>query len=236
MKYIFFLFLFVLGNCYPALAIDKKDLREYGMIPFELGIPVPEFIKKNTGNTTFDVWWILSEYWRNAVPASERERMQIEKIIEVLESYSIFAILQGDITPSGDRFFSKDKIARNLTISYTIDKLQNKIILETLEINEIPPELASSFSEIRPIITSIFDQRYRQNYRFFFVEKKGINRLLSPCKQGQVKVELSSDRYKNIPFTIDTPLDSLHRSRICPKDRDSFNLSISPQINTDEHR
>jgi hypothetical protein len=48
--------------------------------------------------------------------------------------------------------FLRDSFNKFNLVLYNNSKSQNKIILETLELKEIPPDLASSFSEIRPLL------------------------------------------------------------------------------------
>lgn len=220
MQYLFWLVVLLAGFTLPVSALEKKDIRDVDLNKLILETQASETKLSETDNGIHLVWWVPTEYWEAALSNQRLSPEQKKQAIDLLKPYAIFGIVQANVSPSGAfEFYSKNQIAQNLTIKRL--KTDSNKVMELDPNQDISNDVASFFSQVKPILTAAMGEMGK-NFHFFFVEDNAKERILSPYESGQILVELSnSSGAKITPLVLETPLNSLYVPRICPNGKEA---------------
>ncbi|APD07423.1 hypothetical protein UJ101_01916 [Flavobacteriaceae bacterium UJ101] len=153
-------------------------------------------------------WWIPTIYWEVSTqnsPSTTPE--QINTIKEIVDDYSIFAIIDGTTSFVG----IESNNIENLFIT-TI----NKSIYKPLTNEEINPKTLTLINVLKPIIESMIGDTGKSMKFYFFKNKdENNNKIIDETKQGEFTLTLN-----NQDFKWKLPLSSLVPKKECPVDKE----------------
>lgn len=200
-----------------ADAMDKKDL-----MTVDTGALAKECQVSISGDGIHLVWWIPIEFWE----ANLRQRegvaeKTVDEIITTLRPYSMFAVVQGDVSPLGAfSFYEKDKIEKGLKITRT--GLDGQAVDLAL-LKSIPQDLKLMYQQLKPVLAGAMGNLGMNFYFFTISDRVEENeRVLSPYEKGTITVSLKNSADEPVgPFVIETPLDALFVPRICPNGKEA---------------
>ncbi|WP_420386404.1 hypothetical protein [Roseivirga sp.] len=155
------------------------------------------------------VWYIPIEYW-HAVFANDPSisEAEIKEIIDVLDEYEMFAVLDGTMGVFGNvKYKEKSETKRGLTLAD-----QNGAIYYPLDESEINEETNTLMTLMQPILSSMIGAM-GENMHFFMFKSKTSERLINPKEAGQFTLTLAEE-----PFVFELPLSALLPAKFCPVD------------------
>jgi len=183
-----------------------------------------KFIKETQISNTTDgvvqvIWWIPIEFWDIALHRNKDiTEEQIENLTSVLEQYSIFAVVKGNIGDFGDINFLPFEVFENQVTAVGTDGKSH----DPISFDELNVSTQSILSMLKPILKGAIGQM-GENMHFFVFEdlgKKKKHRNFDPNAEGEVKlVVLEND------FSWTTPLSSLLPPKSCPVDGEELSGS-----------
>lgn len=160
------------------------------------------------------IWWIPREYWV-AVNASDPTTSpeDIKDLIDMLEGYELFAIIKGSINSFGGvNFSSPQETFSSFKATYKDTPLT--IISE----DEVPSNLKLVFNIMKPIMQNILGPM-GENMNFVVAEKQESSSVIPIDIFGSEILSLNLGDYSQ---TIQFPLNSVLKEKICPKGAQRF--------------
>ncbi len=161
------------------------------------------------------VWWIPIEFWditlHNNNTLSEE---QIIKFMETLKSYSIFAVIDGEVSGFGGfTYESVDSISQNIVLIDNDNKNFKPLKYEALD-----AFLQNLLSVFKPLLKNSMGQLGENMNFFVFPDIDGNKRISNPYLKGCVTIKIKDKEYK-----WRTPLGTLMPQKVCPKDGELMN-------------
>lgn len=156
------------------------------------------------------VWYIPIEYWRVTFEADPSiSKKEVEEIIDVLDDYEMFAILDGTFGVFGSvKYKDKSETRRGLTLESTDGTKYYP--LDDAEIND---ETIGLLSLMQPILSSMMGTMGENMQFFLFKGRVNGERLIDPVSLGSFKVNMSEES-----FNFELPLSALIPPKFCPID------------------
>ena len=130
------------------------------------------------------------------------------------------AVVQADITAIGAfRFYSKEEIAKNMTLSYTEDAGKE---LGITPMQKISPDLELLLGIFKPIL-GVAMGNLGNNLHFYVLDDNSVtsSRLLDPYQAGLIYIQLVTRDGVSIDASIETPLNALFIPRKCPNGKEA---------------
>jgi hypothetical protein len=156
------------------------------------------------------VWYIPIEYWKATFEGDPTiSQKEVEEIIDVLDDYEMFAMLDGTFGVFGNiKYKEKSETKRGLTL-----ETSNGIKYYPLDDNEINDETLTLLSLMQPILTGMMGAMGENMQFFLFKGKNADQRLLDPLKPNNFKVNMMEES-----FNFELPLAALLPPKFCPED------------------
>lgn len=156
-------------------------------------------------------WWIPNEFWiatfQNEPSLSQSD---IDEFMKVLEPYSLFAVIDGEVGPFGGvTYTAESAITQSITLTDNNGKQYRP-----LSNSEISSDLQNFLSMFKPILINMIGQMGQNMHFFVFADKdaKG-NRIADPTQKGKITVNVVGEEY-----VWKTPLGSVIPQKYCPED------------------
>ncbi len=171
----------------------------------------------NSNDGRVDIaWWIPTEFWKIALRKQpDVTEEQIDNVIQLLEPYVIFAIVDAKTGEFGDFIYT------------SFDSLENKVsaignngkTIEPLAYDELSVGVQSLLSMVKPILKNAMGQ-LGENMHFFVFEdiSKKNKRNFDPMKVGLISVKVVEKKYE-----WKTPVHALLPLKKCPEDNVELN-------------
>lgn len=150
------------------------------------------------------VWWLPGAYWTATLGEEEAQ-----EILEVLDPYEIFGVVDGPIGPFGGvDFRSREAISAELEL---ID--EDGAVHQPLGEEDVDPDAISLLSMMRPAIGNLLGPMGQNLHFFIFPGQKDGRPVLDPKEEGSFRVVVGDEE-----FHWRLPLGSLLPPRYCPVD------------------
>ncbi len=200
---------------------EKKPISRQPLVPLPLTeVNADEFAREtqktiSNASSMTQVWWIPSEFWMAAF--AKANPALAEQARSILQPYSMLAVVQADMSPTGGMaFYDKASIRERLEASFHTKAGEKASLPEATN-----PDMAmeSLLMVLSPIVANAMG-KMGQNMHFFILDMTGAAtgaRIASPYDSGTVSVTLAAT--KTIPrreFEFALPLNVLYKPRICP--------------------
>lgn len=157
------------------------------------------------------VWWIPVEYWEAIFTQDQTiSKLEADKMLSILEKYTMLAIIDGDISESGTiSYVDRDETFNKLVV---IDKNKNEYtpLLE----EEIDLDTKNMVAIMKPILGNMLG-RLGENMHFFLFQKRDnpLEKIVDPKNKELFEVKVSEER-----FVWKLPLGALLKPKLCPVD------------------
>ena len=158
------------------------------------------------------VWWIPTEFWSASL---DSESAEMQQIVAVLDQYTVFAMVDGEIGTFGSvHYVPIEEMRKGLTITDN-----HGDVFKPVDEKEISQETSMFLQIMRPIFTNMLGAM-GENMHFVLFPKENLEgkRLLDPYSEGTFSVNLLNQK-----FEWETPLGSLFPPRKCPIDSKPWN-------------
>lgn len=161
------------------------------------------------------VWWIPVEFWDIALHKNNSlSEDQIKKFLEILKSYSIFAVIDAEVGVLGGFSYTPlDSISENIVLIDNDSKSFKPLKYEVLEVS-----IQNLLSAFKPMLKNAMGQLGENMNFFVFSDNDGSKRISNPYSKGYVIIKIKDKEYK-----WRTPLGTLLPQKFCPKDGDLMN-------------
>src|SRR5262245_5201553 len=205
--------LLVMLGAFLAFDTQAKDQKPLGDV--DVSAMTRETQKTIHADGVHLVWWIPPEYWAASINNSDSmNEAQRKSLMDVMEKYSMLAIVQAEVTPFGSfTFYDRDSISKGLKVEVVNGKGR-----KTLKpIDKVPEELGLLLKVLAPILEAALGNMGK-NLNFFVLDDRAKgDRLLSPYSHDTLSVSLTSKQGGALgPAEFEFPLDSLYVPRLCP--------------------
>lgn len=204
--------LLALGTTFSlsAGAIDQKELKD---------VDVSEMTRETQKTIHTEgvhlVWWIPPEYWAASIQGDQSMAAEQRKaLMDIMEKYSMLAIVQAEVTPFGSfSFYDRETTIKGLKIEVSDGKSSKTI--KPLE--KVPDELALLLKVLSPILEAALGNMGKNLNFFVLSDRVKGDRLISPYGHSTLTVTLTSKQGTPLgPANFEMPMDSLFVPRKCP--------------------
>ncbi len=168
------------------------------------------------------VWWIPHEFWSAVLHQAGIVDDEVrDDMLGTLESYSMLAVVEADISDFGHfDFYDKQTILKHLRVTYKEGDDEQR---ELKPMSDVPEDVKLLQQQMAPVLTNAMGAMGANFYFFTFnTTTKDGQRLLSPYSESTLDVH-TTDRLGGRPEVgrFRFPLDSLHIPRKCPNGEDA---------------
>ncbi len=194
----------------PASALDQKQLNDV-----DISSMTRETQKTIHADGVHLVWWIPPEYWAASIKDDASMSSEHRKaLMDVMEKYSMLAIVQAEVTPFGSfSFYERDTISKGLKIEIVNGKDHKTV--KPLE--KLPDELELLLKVLAPVLEAALGNMGKNLNFYVLADRVKGDRLLSPYAPNTLSVSLASKQGGVLgPAVFEMPLDSLYIPRQCP--------------------
>ncbi|GAA4280384.1 hypothetical protein [Gaetbulibacter aestuarii] len=202
--------LFTLGLLTCSMAISQE-------VNFEKFINEIQKTNSEAGEINL-TWWIPKEFWEVTFKREKTmQEDQIEELLEILDPYVIFAVVDGEVGPFGGLTYTpSDSIAKTIKIIDT-----DNVVYRPIETNNLNPNIQNLLSAFKPILKNMMGQLGENMNFYVFSDRKDSNeRLADPLTKGQIQLA-----YCKKNFIWKFPIGSLLPLKTCPVDNELLNGS-----------
>jgi hypothetical protein len=198
-----------------TLALDAHALEQKQLNDVDVSAMTRETQKTLHADGVHLVWWIPPEYWAASIKNDSSMSSEHRKaLMDVMEKYSMLAIVQAEVTPFGSfSFYDRDSITKGMKIEILNGKDHKTI--KPLE--KVPDELALLLKVLSPILEAALGNMGKNLNFFVLADRVKGDRLLSPYGHDTLSVSLTSKQGTVLgPAAFEFPLDALYVPRQCP--------------------
>lgn len=168
------------------------------------------------GNGLHMAWWIPPEYWDAALNNDGTVSGEMrEQLMAVLRDYTMFAIVQADVSAFGAfDFYDQEQVEKYLDLRY---RPASGVSSTVQFMDKLPADLTLLQSQLRPILAAAMGN-LGSNFHFFTATNRvGDDQRLSPFDSGRIEIRMATRKGIALePIVFEAPLDSLHVPRRCP--------------------
>lgn len=161
------------------------------------------------------VWWIPVEFWIGSFQSDQSvSQNDLDEIIDILEPYSMFAIIDGEMGPFGGMTYTTfDSISKSIELVGSDNKTYKPI-----DENQLNFDVQNLLSSFKPILQNMMGNMGANMHFFVFDDYNKKSRIANPLKEGRIKINVIG---KKIEWR--TPLASLVPKKVCPVDNKKLN-------------
>lgn len=161
------------------------------------------------------VWWIPIEFWDITLHKNNSlAEDQIQKFLEALKPYSIFAVVDAEVGVLGGFTYKPiDSINANIVLLDNYNKSFKPLKFDVLDVN-----VQNLLSAFKPMLKNVMGQLGENMNFFVFSDYDGDKRISNPYSKGYVVIKIQDKEYK-----WRTPLGTLLPQKSCPKDGELMN-------------
>ena len=214
-KLLVLLLLFVVSASFAAKPKEIKDIAQDDLIA-----ETQPTVNESESSVTV-IWWIPVEFWEvsfsddNSLGEKDKKQM-----LDILDDYSIVAVVQADIGAFGSfDFYSEKEVSNKLKMLYT-DGKGKKTKIKPL--TKLEPEIELMLKMMKPILASAMGNM-GENFHFFVLDDKDNkkNRIIDPYEEGKLEFTINSKTGDKKEAEIQMPLNSLFIPRLCPNGQEA---------------
>ena len=204
------------------LAMTFKAFGQYNDVT-ELIKETQKAIKIADGGEVIFIWWTPTEYWELSFKNDPYVTSSfVNKFMQIMESYSIFAMHHGKMSPLGSiTSKSKEEITNKISIT-----LEDSTQLYPLSENEITEDIKNYMMFIKPWFSKVLGNIGDGTEFIVFNNRKSYNKLyIDPKTRNSFSVN-----YDSLSFTWRLPLGSLLPNKFDPETKETFpgNYNFNP--------
>jgi hypothetical protein len=158
------------------------------------------------------IWWIPTEFWEASLGEESEE---VQQIISVLDQYTVFAVVDGEIGAFGSvHYVPLKELKKDLTITD-----RHGDVFTPVDDKDVDQETSMFLQIMRPVFTNMLGS-LGENMHFVLFPKENLEgkRLLNPYIEGEFVVKMLGESYE-----WETPLGSLFAKKHCPVDDRTWN-------------
>jgi hypothetical protein len=205
----------ILMVCAGSLeAIEKKDLLNVDLD--EMTIECQPVVYPSGEDNMNLVWWIPTEFWKSLYTRDyNMSQEEINSYINLLEPYTIVAVVQSDISIFGAfKFYSLDEVQAGLKVTFILNKGQTN---ELELVVEKSPDLEIVLETMKPMLSNAMGN-FGENFHFFVFSDRSPSgkRIADPYSTGELIFDLKQSDGIKLTSKIETPLNCLYVPRKCP--------------------
>jgi hypothetical protein len=172
------------------------------------------------------IWWIPTDYWREAFKKSTMTQAQSDAFCKSLDGYIVFAIADAKVGPIGGfSSLTRDQLLQTLTA-----KAGEGEEMKPLSLDQLSPDAKNFLDMMKPALTNMLG-KFGGGLEFFCfpATDAGGARLIDPRKDGMLLLNYDGSVYK---FRL--PLGSLLPPKYDPQTAEKFpgNYIYSPFTGT----
>jgi hypothetical protein len=198
-----------------ALALDAHALEHKDIKDVEISDLTRETQKTIHADGVHLVWWIPPEYWAASIKGDASIATEQRKaLMDILEKYSMLAVVQAEVTPFGAfSFYERDMITKGLKIEIVNGKDRKTVT----PLEKVPEDLELLLKVLSPILEAALGNMGKNLNFFVLADRVKGDRLLSPYGHDTLSVSLTSKQGTVLgPAAFEFPLDALYVPRQCP--------------------
>lgn len=176
-----------------------------------LEVLMADIMKSDPSPSTVDqVFWFPTEFWQFAMMGNpDVSPSQAEQLVGVLEPYTMFAVIEGDMGPMGAvRFHPEADVRAGLSL-----RLPNGETVRPLPNNEVAGDAVMLVNVMKPMFSAMLGPTGEHLEFFFFANRDAKGKpIIDPRSNASFTVNVGET-----PYVWQLPLESLFEPQPCGK-------------------